>query len=150
MTNETETHSDRSGVTSRRISPWVALIPAGAVAVLLTLGTPLVLGTSDELPSQFVGEPAPPMAAVSIDGLPPVTDALLRTGELTLVNFWASWCGPCRVEHPNLEALANEGLRIVGLNYKDPDPNARAFLDELGNPYVAVGSVDGRTAIEWG
>jgi cytochrome c biogenesis protein CcmG/thiol:disulfide interchange protein DsbE len=67
------------------------------------------------------------------------------------VNYWASWCAPCRVEHPNLEALADEGLTIYGINYKDDPRNAEAFLEELGDPYAAIGSdSSGRTAIDWG
>jgi cytochrome c biogenesis protein CcmG, thiol:disulfide interchange protein DsbE len=53
-----------------------------------------------------------------------------------LVNYWASWCAPCRAEHPMLEELAAEGVPIYGINYKDDPGNALAFLDELGNPYA--------------
>ena len=68
-----------------------------------------------------------------------------------LVNFWASWCAPCRAEHPNLEALAEEGYPIYGVNYKDDPEKALAFLDELGNPYEGVAADgEGRTAIDWG
>ena len=76
----------------------------------------------------------------------------LARGGLTLVNVWASWCGPCREEHPQLIELAKrDDLRLVGLNYKDQRENALRFLNALGNPYAGVG-VDrtGRTAVEWG
>ena len=98
----------------------------------------------------MIGKQAPPLVATPLGTLPPVTEEMLRTGDLKLVNFWASWCGPCRVEHPNLTELANNGLPVIGLNYKDADATALSFLDELGNPYQGVSSIDGRQSLEWG
>jgi cytochrome c biogenesis protein CcmG/thiol:disulfide interchange protein DsbE len=104
-----------------------------------------------ELPSAFIGRSAPVVEVSDIDGLAPLTDAMLRDGEVKIVNFWASWCAPCRVEHPNLTALAEEGVPIYGINYKDLDQNAHSFLDDLGDPYLAVGSDPrGFHAIDWG
>jgi cytochrome c biogenesis protein CcmG/thiol:disulfide interchange protein DsbE len=73
-------------------------------------------------------------------------------GRVTVVNVWASWCGPCREEHPFLMELARDpAIRVVGLNYKDNPENARRFLGALGNPFAAVGvDPNGRTAIDWG
>lgn len=111
----------------------------------------MFFGQGDELPSALVAEPAPALDVDPIGGLPPLTSEMLADGEVKIVNFWASWCAPCRVEHPNLMALAAEGVPIYGVNYKDFDPNARAFLDELGDPYVAVGAdPQGFQAINWG
>ena len=69
-----------------------------------------------------------------------------------LLNIWASWCIPCRDEHPYLmELKKNEKLKIVGLNYKDKVKNANKFLNELSNPYTLILSdTDGTIAIEWG
>ncbi len=70
---------------------------------------------------------------------------------MKLVNFWASWCGPCRAEHPSLARLAAEGVPIYGINYKDEPEKALGFLGELGNPYAGIGADPaGRTAIDWG
>ncbi|MRH19406.1 DsbE family thiol:disulfide interchange protein [Rhodovulum strictum] len=104
----------------------------------------------DALPSMLIGKPAPTLAVEPLDGQI-FGDAVLRQGEVTLVNFWASWCGPCRDEHPLLAALAGDGVAIYGVNYKDKPANALRFLDQLGNPYEGIAADPaGRTAIEWG
>jgi cytochrome c biogenesis protein CcmG/thiol:disulfide interchange protein DsbE len=122
---------------------------AGIVGIVLGQG--LFGGQGPELPSAFIGRSAPVIDVSEIDGLAPLTDAMLRDGEVKIVNFWASWCAPCRVEHPNLTALADEGVPIYGINYKDIDGNALSFLDDLGDPYLAVGADPrGFHAIDWG
>ena len=68
-----------------------------------------------------------------------------------LVNVFASWCVPCRAEHPLLMALAERGVTIYGINYKDPPEQASAWLDELGDPFARIGADrDGRVGIDWG
>jgi cytochrome c biogenesis protein CcmG/thiol:disulfide interchange protein DsbE len=71
---------------------------------------------------------------------------------VTIVNVWASWCAPCRQEHPLLMDLAKDpSVRVVGVNYKDNPENARRFLGQLGNPFAVVGvDPSGRAAIDWG
>ncbi|MEM8551139.1 MAG: DsbE family thiol:disulfide interchange protein [Pseudomonadota bacterium] len=104
------------------------------------------------VPSALLGRSVPEITFPALsDALPGVRpDAL--SGQVSLVNVFASWCAPCRVEHPLLMTLSQEpALRIAGLNYKDRVTDARAFLDELGNPYDLVGvDPDGRRTIEWG
>jgi cytochrome c biogenesis protein CcmG/thiol:disulfide interchange protein DsbE len=107
----------------------------------------------DVVPSVLIGKPAPEFSlpALAGSGVPGLSRADLD-GQVTLVNIFASWCVPCRQEHPVLEAIArDERIRVVGINYKDRPENARVFLNEMGNPYAAVG-VDavGRTFIDWG
>lgn len=83
--------------------------------------------------------------------LPLPSDELLDAEGVKLVNYWASWCAPCRAEHAQLETLRDEGVTIYGINYKDEADKAEDFLAELGNPYAAVGQDEpGRTALEWG
>jgi len=112
----------------------------------------------DLIPSALVGKPAPDFDLPPLDGLtannqpiPGLKKADLL-GHVSLVNVFASWCGPCRQEHGELEELAKDTrFRLVGINYKDKPENARRFLDELGNPYAAIGvDARGRTGIDWG
>ncbi len=103
-----------------------------------------------DLPTAFAGRMAPALQVMPLGDHPVLTDAVMRDGQPKLVNFWASWCGPCRIEHPNLTALAAEGIAIYGVNYKDDPAKAEAFLAEMGNPYKALVAIDGRGALEWG
>ncbi|KAA9385012.1 DsbE family thiol:disulfide interchange protein [Neorhizobium galegae] len=105
------------------------------------------------IPSALIGKKAPSLALPPLEGsnTPALTSAAI-TGKLTLVNVFASWCVPCRQEHPILKELANDSrLTIVGINYKDRNDNALRFLGELGNPYKAIGvDPNGKAAIDWG
>jgi len=113
---------------------------------------------ASEIPSVLIGTKAPSLALPPLEGLmangapvPALTDAAIN-GQLSLVNVWASWCVPCRQEHPILLELARDPrIELVGINYKDKNDNALKFLGELGNPFAAVG-IDpaGKSAIDWG
>lgn len=105
------------------------------------------------IPSALIGRPAPETALPPVEGLGlPGLDSAAFQGNVTLVNVFASWCVPCRDEHPLLVEFAKDRpFRLVGLNYKDKPENARALLAELGNPYAQVGADPrGREGIEWG
>ncbi|MEP9374616.1 DsbE family thiol:disulfide interchange protein [Mesorhizobium sp. KR1-2] len=105
------------------------------------------------VPSALIGRMAPQTELPPLDGISlPGLDSSTFPGKVTLVNVFASWCAPCREEHPVLLALSQDKrFEVVGLNYKDKPENARRFLGDLGNPYSAVGvDTAGRTAIDWG
>ena len=103
--------------------------------------------------SVLIDKPVPQFELAAVEGLDvPGFGSAALSGEPTLVNVFASWCIPCRDEHPLLEALkAETGIRLFGINHSDAPENAVAFLAELGNPYDAVGADrDRRVSIDWG
>jgi cytochrome c biogenesis protein CcmG, thiol:disulfide interchange protein DsbE len=104
------------------------------------------------LPSAMIDKPAPAHDLPPlIDGKPGIAAGDLK-GEVRLVNFFASWCGPCRIEHPILMRIAAEGrVPLWGIDYKDTPEAGRRFLAELGDPYARIGTDrSGRAAIDWG
>lgn len=106
----------------------------------------------DALPSTREGGMVPALVnATTFEGAAGFTRDDLKNGGVKLVNFWASWCAPCRAEHPQIEKLAAEGVEVNGINYKDDPANARRFLTQLGNPYARLmADAEGRTGLEWG
>ncbi|MGV6847577.1 MAG: DsbE family thiol:disulfide interchange protein [Marinibacterium sp.] len=134
-----------------KVSPLMIAPPAifAAIAALFLLG--MNRDNPDALPSTLTGRQAPAVQLVDLAGKTGFSDADLRDGTVKLVNFWATWCAPCRVEHPNLEGMAAEGIPIYGVNYKDEPANALRFLADLGDPYARIGAdASGRMALDWG
>lgn len=139
-----------------RVLMWPLAIFA-VVALLFAFA--LRGGDPSSLPSALIGRPAPAIDLPALEGLSdgvrsigPFASADLAKGQVSVVNFWASWCAPCIQEHPLLVALKERtGVRLYGINYKDRAAAARRFLGRYGNPFVAVGvDANGRAAIEWG
>lgn len=125
------------------------------VALAAALGVQLLTGEPGKVPSALIDKPVPEFALPAVQGFEGAggfASADLGQGEIALVNVFASWCGPCRVEHPLLMALAEAGtVPLYGINYKDTSADAERWLGRLGNPYTLMGAdLDGRAAIEWG
>ena len=94
----------------------------------------------NELPSVLINKKPPNLKAMSLfnDNLF-VTNSDF-TGEITLINFFSSWCLPCKEEHPFMKKLSSQqGIKLIGINYKDDDQKAKKWLEELGNPFDMIG-----------
>jgi len=107
----------------------------------------------DELPSALIDKPAPPVSLPPLDSHSrPFSSADLRSGHVSIVNIFASWCVPCRAEAPQLQELARrQGVALYGIVYKDTPRNARAFLDDVGDPFARIDlDADGHAGIDWG
>jgi cytochrome c biogenesis protein CcmG, thiol:disulfide interchange protein DsbE len=149
--------TEQPGKKRRNILVLLPLVVFAALAALFLVR--LWSGDPSRLPSALIGHPAPktdlpPLAGLTTrDGkaVPGLSNAAF-SGELTLVNVWASWCVPCADEVPFLEKLSKDTrIKLVGIDYKDPTDNARRFLNRYGNPFAAVGvDASGRTSIDWG
>lgn len=128
-----------------------------AVAALFAFA--LTSGDPSKLPSALIGKPVPQMDFPPLEELvdrgqpvPGFGAADLTQGNVSVVNFWASWCVPCVEEHPLLiELKERSGVDLYGVNHKDQPTSGRRFLGRYGNPFKAVGTDrNGRGAIEWG
>lgn len=137
-------------VSRRRISGFL-LVPLIAFALMVLFGWGLFRG-GDDLPSALLGKSVPDFALPPVLGREEGLSTQDLIGHVSLVNVFASWCVPCRAEHPLfMELSATDEVPLYGINYKDPPDQARAWLDELGDPYARIGAdINGRAGIEWG
>jgi len=138
---------------------WLLWAPVGVLAAGGAGFYAMLRGLRDNtyqprgVPSVLVGQrPAPFSLPPLVEGRPGLSEADLRDlPRPVLVNFWASWCVPCIIEHPQLMRLSRDGVPVFGVNYKDRAPAALAFLAERGDPFVRSGRDEpGRLAIDWG
>jgi cytochrome c biogenesis protein CcmG/thiol:disulfide interchange protein DsbE len=142
----------------RRLGVLVPLVLFAALVGLFYVR--LYSGDPQKLPSALIGHEAPQFSLPPLTGLihtdgtpvPGLARSDLGNGQVTVINVFASWCAPCRDEHPLLERLARMNrVKLVGLAYKDEPQNTLKFLTEMGNPFMAVGQDEkGRAAIDWG
>lgn len=131
------------------LTGYIPLLVFLVMAVFLGIG--LTMNPRD-IPSPLIGKPVPEFS------LPPVKGGTLGLasadlrGEVSIVNVFASWCVACREEHPVLMGIKEQGVvPLHGINYKDKPDDARAWLDEMGDPYTRIGAdIAGKVAIDWG
>jgi cytochrome c biogenesis protein CcmG/thiol:disulfide interchange protein DsbE len=125
------------------------LLAFAALAVVLGIGLTL---KPREVPSPFIGKPAPAFTLPRLGAPAQSLTAAELKGQVWVLNIWASWCAPCREEHPLLvEAAKTRQVPIYGLNYKDDPRNAQEWLLRLGDPYAeTVADADGRVAVDYG
>lgn len=132
----------------------LAFVPILALLAVVAVGAFLLLrddgGAREKFTTGMVGRPAPAYALARLGGGEPVVSDALR-GRAHLVNVFASWCTPCRAEHPQLMQLRESGVEIVGVAYKDKPADTARFIAELGDPFSAVGiDRDGRLGLQFG
>ena len=150
MIGQTNNEPRRAGPKLSFILPLIGfLILAGfaAVALFATLS-----GSRNpaQLPSVLISKPAPKTSVPLLDNAAATLDLATFAGRPLLVNFFASWCAPCKAEAPALALLA-ETLPVIGVAYKDKPADTQAFLSQYGNPFSAIGvDRDGRLGLAWG
>ena len=130
------------------------------IALAIMFAFALKSGDPSSLPSALISKPAPDMELPPVPGItqggaqvPGFSRDELSEGQVSVVNIWASWCAPCRLEHEFLVELRElrPGAQLFGINYKDSPEAAARFLRQLGNPFDAVGDDRrGRAGVEWG
>ena len=136
---------------------WLMVLPLVLSLALLGLAANRLINTPEDRArgvemARLEGGPAPGLDLLEpLEGFDLLRAEDLEGNGLVIVNFWASWCVPCRAEHPVLTALAEAGTPLYGINYRDTAQDARAFLDELGNPFDRLGAdPEARVGRDWG
>jgi cytochrome c biogenesis protein CcmG/thiol:disulfide interchange protein DsbE len=152
MMSDQDTGSRAQSGRGLALLPLVVVIGL-SLLFLFRLGA----GDSSKLPSTLIGQPAPELTLPGLDGQAGLDNSLLRQGHVTVINIFASWCEPCRAEHPHLMGLSKDtdlrkaGVVFIGIANKDGPKNVRKFLDGLGNPYDKIGlDLNNRAGIDWG
>jgi len=137
------------GFAMRALKFLIPLAAFGVLAWFLYSGLSL---NPREVPSPLIGKPAPAFSLVRLDDPEKTVRREDLLGKPWIMNVWASWCAPCREEHPVVIDLARRGgVPVVGLNYKDRPGDARNWLSRLGDPYVmTLVDFDGKVGIDFG
>ena len=124
------------------------------LALFIGLSALLLLGLDKdptELPSALVGEKFPSFTLIALDEEQGMLSEKDLIGEVALVNVWATWCYACRIEHPMLNQLNEQGVKVIGLNYKDERGSAKKWLDLRGDPYAfSIFDVRGSLGLDLG
>ncbi len=131
---------------------WLAFTPLAVLAALALLFAGYALKRDPKVsPHAMVGKPMPALTLPELSSGQPTSLKDAAQGGPVLVNFFASWCAPCEVEHPQLMALNAQGVKVIGVAYKDAPPNTQAFLTRLGDPFAArLVDRDGAAGLEFG
>lgn len=134
------------------MSRWLALTPLIALVALGLLFGLYALNRNPQVqPQALVGKPVPTISLPTLAEGQPVSVREIASEGPMIVNFFASWCAPCEIEHPVLMGLKGEPVRVVGIAYKDAPQNSQAFLDRLGDPFTEIlVDRDGRAGVEFG
>jgi cytochrome c biogenesis protein CcmG/thiol:disulfide interchange protein DsbE len=133
------------------VKRWLAFTPLVILIALAALFAGFALKRDPHVqPHAMVGKSMPDLALPELDSGRPAPIRASAEGPI-LVNFFASWCAPCEVEHPQLMALKAQGVKVVGVAYKDAPANTQAFLTRMGDPFAArLVDRDGRAGLEFG
>ena len=129
------------------------ILPAIFLLILLIFFYLLIIDRNPtELPSTLLNKNVPKFETESLLKEKKFISSEEFGGEIKLVNFFATWCKPCRDEHNFIKDFSNqEGVEVIGINYKDNEQKAIRWLKKLGNPYSNIGvDKNGRIAIDWG
>jgi cytochrome c biogenesis protein CcmG/thiol:disulfide interchange protein DsbE len=134
------------------MSRWLAVLPLVALIALGALFYRFALRRDPHVqPQALVGREIPDLTLPSLKEGTPVSLRQAAAEGPMIVNFFASWCAPCEIEHPVLMSLKGDKVRVVGIAYKDAPPNTQALLTRLGDPYSqALVDRDGRAGVEFG
>lgn len=139
----------RAGASRRLLRFLLPLALFAGIVALLAVG---LTRNPREVPSPLIGKPVPEFSLPPVKGRSLGLASADLKGHVSLVNVFASWCVPCRQEHPLFVELKAKGVvPIYGINYKDSPEDAARWLEELGDPYTRTGAdLDGRVSIDWG
>ncbi len=131
---------------------WLPLILFAALGVLFYAGIELNRERDpNAIPSPLVGKPMPAFSLPLLHEPSRTVEPKDLLGQPFLLNVWASWCPECRVEHPLVEQLARNGVKVIGFNYKDDPEDANRWLRQFGDPYALIlADETGRVAIDYG
>lgn len=132
---------------------WIVFIPLAALALLVIVAI-VLLTRADEretFAAGLLGQELPAYELTNLDPAAPPVTSVAQAAEPYVINVFASWCAPCRAEHPLLMELRAQGVTVIGVAYKDRPQNTARFLEGLGNPFAAVGlDPEGRYGLELG
>ena len=149
MTEDIIADDARAPGSRLRLGAYIPLLVFVVMAVFFAIG--LTMNPRD-IPSPLIGKPVPEFSRPAVKGGPLGLSSADLRGQVSIVNVFASWCVACREEHQILMGIKERGLvPLHGINYKDKPDDARAWLDQMGDPYTRIGAdISGRVAIDWG